>query len=376
MVTASKRDYYDVLGVGRSAETTEIKSAYRRIAVECHPDRNPGDAAAEERFKEAAEAYAVLSDRDRRSRYDRFGHAGVEGGVGGFDADVFSDFADILGDMFGFGDMFGGRRRGASRRPQRGRDLQYTMSITLEEAASGVTRRIRIPRRTACTTCEGRGSRPGTTPESCTTCGGRGQVAYQRGFLTVAQPCPRCHGSGTMIAHPCDDCGGAGAVEREAELEVEVPAGVDTGMRLRLGSEGEAGALGGPAGDLYVLLAIEEHPVFRREGDDLRLELPVSVFQALLGARLEIPTVGGEPHELKVPAGAQPAQELRVRGEGMPRVDRRGRGDLVVELKVEVPHLSSEQRQLVEEAALAGGEEIGGVGRGLFERLRRKIADG
>lgn len=378
MATGTKRDYYEVLGVARDVSLGEIKKAYRRLAVQFHPDRNPDDAEAEERFKEASEAYAVLSDADKRARYDRFGHQGVgEGGFTGFDPGSFGDFADILGDLFGFGlgDVFGARRGRAASGPRRGRDLQYTMRISLEEAATGVERTIRIPRQVGCDRCGGSGSEPGTAPETCATCGGAGQVMFRRGFLSVAQTCPSCGGRGRLNRHPCDECGGDGRVEHEASLRVTVPAGVDTGMRLRLAGEGEGGSVGGPPGDLYVVLAVEQHELFERDGADLHLKMPVSVFQAMLGDSIRVPTVLGEERAVEVAAGTQPGDVRRVRGGGLPRVDGGRAGDLFVHFQVVVPRkLSAEQRRLVEQAARDGEPVVDGEQGGLLERIKRALA--
>jgi molecular chaperone DnaJ len=373
MTTGTRRDYYDILGVGRDASASDIKAAYRRTAVKYHPDRNPDDPDAEEKFKEASEAYAVLSDADKRSRYDRFGHQGLGGdGFTGFDPSAFGDFADILGDLFGFGDIFGTRRRGGGQRPQRGHDLQYTLKLSLEEAATGVERSIRVPRFEGCERCSGSGSEPGTTPEACNTCQGSGQVAFRRGFLSVAQTCPTCGGGGRVNRDPCRDCEGRGRVEQEASLKVTVPAGVDTGMRLRLVGEGEGGSLGGPAGDLFVVMALEEHDFFQRDGADLHLELPVSVFQAMLGTKVPITTILGEETEVAVNPGAQPGEVIRLGGSGMPHVNGRRRGDLYVHLRVVVPSkLTGEQHKLIEEVAELGGGLEPEVDRGFFERLRR-----
>lgn len=374
MTTGTKRDYYEVLGIDRDAALKDIKAAYRRMAVQYHPDRNPGDPTAEERFKEASEAYAVLSDDDKRARYDRFGHQGLDGqGFTGFDPSAFGDFADILGDLFGFGDIFGtrsSRRRGG---PRRGRDLQYTLKLTLEEAARGLERTIRIPRIETCERCTGSGNEPGTSPEGCSTCGGNGQVMYRRGFLSVAQTCPSCGGAGRVNRNPCTSCGGKGGVEKEASLRVKVPPGVDTGMRLRLTGEGDGGAMGGPRGDLYVMLAVEQHPLFERHGNELHIQLPVSVFQAMLGADVRISTILGEEETVEVRAGSQPGDTITVRGGGVPDVDSRRRGDLHVHLKVVVPRkLSEEQRELIGDAAkLAGETELGSGSEGLFERFER-----
>jgi molecular chaperone DnaJ len=371
-----QRDYYDVLGVARDASIDEIKKAYRRLAVKYHPDRNPGDLTAEENFKEASQAYAVLSDADKRARYDRFGHQGVEGQpFTGFDPGAFGDFADILGDLFGFGDIFGGRQgRGRGGR-RRGHDLQYTLRISLEEAAQGVDRSIRVPRLERCDRCDGSGSKPGTTPEPCGTCGGNGQVMFRRGFLSVAQTCPTCSGAGRVNRDPCEPCGGRGRVEREATLRVNVPEGVDNGMRLRLAGEGESGALGGPAGDLFVVIGVEPHDVFERDGDDLHMELPISVYQAMLGAEIEVTTIRQEKADIKVSAGTQPGEVFRVHGGGMPNIGGRRYGDLHVHFRVVVPQkLDAEQRQLIQEVASLGGGFEPEDQRSLFERLKQAFA--
>lgn len=378
MSTGTRRDYYEVLGVARDAAVGDIKKAYRALAIKYHPDRNPDDPSAEERFKEASEAYAVLSDGDKRARYDQFGHQGVgEQGFSGFDPGSFGDFADILGDLFGFGfgDIFGGRRRGSRSGPQRGRDLQYTLRLTLEEAATGLERSLRIPRQVSCEVCQGSGAEPGTTPEPCTTCGGAGQVMFRRGFLSVAQTCPSCGGAGRVNRHPCDACHGAGRVEQEASLRVTVPAGVDTGMRLRLAGEGEGGVRGGPPGDLYVVLAVADHDLFERHGADLHLKVPISAFQAMLGDTVEVPTITGEERPVEVAAGTQPGEVQRLRGAGMPQVDRGRNGDLYVHFEVVIPRkLDAEQRQLVEEAARRGADGApDGSHGGFFDRLKRAL---
>jgi molecular chaperone DnaJ len=372
----TSRDYYEILGVSRDVSKNELKAAYRRLAVEYHPDRNPDDPEAEEKFKEASEAYAVLSDPDKRARYDRFGHQGVGGDpFAGFDPGAFGDFADILGDLFGFGFGFGGRGRGQSRRPTRGHDLQYAMTLTLEEAARGVEKTIRVRRWENCDRCDGSGSEPGTTPESCGTCRGAGQVAFRRGFLSVAQTCPTCGGSGSVNRDPCTECDGRGRVEREVSREVKVPPGVDHGMRLRLAGEGEGGGRGGPAGDLYVVMTIAEHEIFQRDGSDLHLELPISVFQAMLGAKVTVHSILGDEETVEIPAGSQPGDAVRLGGSGMPQLDGRRRGDLWVHLKVVVPtKLDREQRELLEKVAdLGGGLEPEADG-GFFERLKRAFS--
>jgi molecular chaperone DnaJ len=353
----SKRDYYEILGVERSATEQQVKSAYRKLALKHHPDRNPGDHKAEERFKEAAEAYAVLADREKRSLYDRFGHAGVSGtgaGAGGFDPTIFADFSDIfagLGDVFGFGDIFGGRRRRGG--PQRGADLRYDLEITFDESAVGVETSIQIPREEACETCHGSGAAPGTTAETCGQCRGSGQLRYQQGFLTVARPCPNCRGTGKTIAKPCQQCRGAGRISRDRKLTVKIPAGIATGQRLRLHSEGEHGSAGGPPGDLYVVVHVQEHPFFHREGDDLYCEVPIGFPTLALGGSIKVPTLNGR-EELHVPAGTQPGARFKLRGKGMPSVSGRGHGDLHVVAAVAVPtKLNKEQRILLEELGKA-----------------------
>jgi molecular chaperone DnaJ len=377
MATGTRRDYYEILGVRRDASLDDIKKSYRRLAVKYHPDRNPDSPGSEEMFREASEAYAVLSDAEKRSRYDRFGHQAVAGdGFSGFDPAAFGDFADILGDLFGFsfGDIFGTRRPRARDVPRRGRDLQYTVSLTLEEAARGMEQQIKVPRRQDCDRCRGSGSEPGSSPERCSTCGGNGQVMFRRGFLSVSQTCPQCGGTGKLNPNPCADCRGRGRVEVESRLKVAVPAGVDTGMRLRLVGEGERGNLGGPPGDLYVVLSIEDHARFERDGADLHAELHVAVFEAMLGAELELTTIFDEVKSVQVKPGTQPGEVLRLRGLGMPHLDSSRRGDLYAHVRVVGPkRLTTEQRQLIEEAAKLGEGEEGGATDGLFDRLKRAL---
>jgi molecular chaperone DnaJ len=376
----SKRDYYEVLGVTRTANEGELKSAYRKIAMQCHPDRNPGDKAAEEQFKEAAEAYGVLADADKRSAYDRFGHAGVRGAAsGGFDPSVFNefDFADVLGNMFGFGDLFGGgRRRGG---PQRGADLRYDLEISFEESATGVETVVQIPRQEACETCKGAGAAPGSAPTVCPQCRGQGQARFQQGFFTVARTCPQCRGAGRVISKPCQSCKGEGRVTRERKITVKIPAGVATGQQLRLQGEGEAGSGGGPSGHLFVVLHVQEHEFFRREGVNLFCEVPVNFTTLTLGGEVVVPTLDGA-ESVKVPEGTQTGTTLRVRGKGMPDVGGRGgRGDLFVTVQVQTPKkLTKEQRHLLEQLAKAlpkekfeprapGGEQDE---RNLFDRVK------
>ena len=350
----SRRDYYEVLGVERQATEQQIKSAYRKLALKYHPDRNPGDHKAEEAFKEAAEAYSVLADSQKRSLYDRFGHAGVNASAGagaGFDPTIFADFSDIfsgLGDMFGFGDILGGgrRRRGG---PQRGADLRYDLEITFEESAEGTETSVLLPREETCGTCSGSGAAPGTQPETCTQCRGTGQLRYQQGFLTVARPCSNCRGTGRTISKPCATCRGAGRVAHERKLTVKIPAGIATGQQLRLAGEGEHGSAGGPPGDLYVVVHVQEHAFFHREGDDLFCELPIHFPTLALGGTVKVPTLD-EREDLSVPAGTQPGARFRLRGKGMPNVNGRGRGDLYVIARATVPKkLTKEQRHLLEQ---------------------------
>jgi molecular chaperone DnaJ len=341
------RDYYEVLGVPRNASDQEVKSAYRRLALKHHPDRNPGDGQAEERFKEAAEAYGVLGDPDKRRRYDAYGHAGLGGGPQGFDPTIFADFSDILGDFFGFGDAFG-RRRG----PRRGADLRYNLDVSFEEAAFGMQTQLRIPRAERCEACSGSGAAPGTQPVSCPTCRGSGQVTFQQGFFSVARTCSHCRGSGRIVAQPCKTCRGQGQVPIERTLQIQIPAGVDNGSQLRIGGEGEPGALGGPSGDLYVVLRVADHAFFKRDGTHLVCEMPVGVAQAALGATIEVPTLDGAKAKLHVPEGTQSGTVLKLRGQGIPALGGRGRGDLHVLLRVVVPkHLNAEQRRLFEQLA-------------------------
>lgn len=362
----SARDYYEVLGVGHSASREEIKAAYRKLAVKYHPDRNPGDVEAEERFKEAAEAYAVLSDSDKRARYDRFGQAGLgEQPFSGFDSSVFGDFADILGNIFGFEGFFGGRRRGG---PERGSDLRTSIAISFAEMAAGVERLLTVPREESCEACAGSGLAPGAKAETCRSCGGRGQVRVSQGFFTMVRPCPDCGGAGRKVSNPCQDCRGAGRVERRRQLKVTVPAGIEDDTRLRMVGEGEAGMHGGPAGDLYVVVRVEPHELFVRDGADLHLEQEISAFRAALGAELEVPTLGGA-EKLKVPAGAQPGDTVVLRGKGLPRVQRSGKGDLVVHLQVTVPRkLTAKQRELIQAVVAEEGDRPG-----VFRRVRDLI---
>ena len=375
----SKRDHYEVLGVTRTASDQEIKSAYRKLALKHHPDRNPGDKAAEDHFKEAAEAYAVLADTDKRHLYDRFGHAGLGGAAtGGFDPTVFTGFEDILGglgDIFGFGDVFGGgRRRGG---PQRGADLRYDLEISFEEAAKGTETPIQIPRQEACEPCAGTGAAPGSKPATCPQCHGRGQLRYQQGFFTVARTCGQCRGTGTVITKPCTTCRGTGRTQQDRKLTVRIPAGIATGQRMRLSGEGEGGAGGGPPGDLYVVVHVQDHPFFQRDGNDLYCEIPVNFPVVALGGEIRIPTLEGSDETFKVPEATQSGTAFRVRGRGMPDVGGRGRGDLIVTVKVVTPKkLTKEQKKLLEQLAHSLPKEqfeptpVEGEDKGLFDRVK------
>lgn len=345
----AKRDYYEILGISRNAGEIEIKKAYRSLAVKFHPDKNPDDPHAEERFKECAEAYAVLSDPQKRAAYDRFGHSAVGAGAGtGFDPG-FANIEDIF-DMFGFGDMFGGRARRRST-VQRGADLRYDIEITLEDAATGKDEKLKIPRLETCETCDGSGAEEGTEPETCITCNGSGQTTYQQGFFSVMRTCANCSGKGSVIRHPCKDCRGQGRVEKERFLEIKIPAGVDTGSRLRIGGEGESGVNGGPPGDLYVVIHVKEHDTFERQGANLYSAVPVTFAQAALGTDIKVNTLDGE-EDLKIPAGTQTGTVFRIKSKGMPALDGRGRGDLFVAVTLITPKtLTKEQRKLLEQLA-------------------------
>ncbi|MEW6127048.1 MAG: molecular chaperone DnaJ [Acidobacteriota bacterium] len=354
---SSKRDYYEVLGVTRSATDQELKQAYRKLAVQYHPDKNQGNKEAEEKFKEINEAYQVLSSPDLRARYDRLGHAGVGSSAAGAGAgfEGFPGFEDILGDLFGFGDIFGSRGRRAG--PRRGSDLRYDIEISLEEAYAGLQTKIRIPRLEACEPCSGTGAAPGSSPERCTTCGGRGQVTRQQGFFSVSRTCGSCRGTGKVIREVCKECRGEGRVERHKTLEVKIPAGVDTGSRLRMSGEGEAGEMGGPPGDLYVMIHVKRHKLFERHDENLSCEYNLSFTQAALGAEVTVPTLDGE-EKLKIPEGTQTGSTFKIKHKGMPVLGGRGRGDLFVRVHVVTPtSLTKEQRRLLEEFAKLDGND-------------------
>lgn len=348
----SKRDYYEILSVSKTASDGEIKSAYRKLAIQYHPDKNPDNPEAEEKFKEAAEAYSVLSDSQKRAAYDRFGHQGVGAGSGfggGFDGG-FTNIEDIF-DMFGFGDMFGGNSRTRRTSAQRGSDLRYDLEITLEEAAEGKSETLHIPRLETCEECKGKGTEKGTTPENCITCQGSGQVRYQQGFFSVMRTCSNCGGRGQIIKNPCKNCRGTGRIEKEKVLEIKIPAGVETGSRLRINGEGEAGTNGGQSGDLFVVIHVAKHKNFERQGANLYSSVPISFTQAALGAEIKVPTLDAE-QDLNIPAGTQTGTVFRLKEEGMPILGGRGKGDLFVAVTVVTPKtLTKDQRQLLEQLA-------------------------
>lgn len=355
----TKRDYYEVLGCNKDATEADLKKAYRRLAMKFHPDRNPDDASAESKFKEAKEAYEVLSDSAKRGAYDQFGHAGVEASAGGRGAGGFGG-ADAFGDIFGdvFGDIFGGGRRSRSN-VFRGADLRYELDLSLEQAVAGESINIDVPTQVECERCGGNGAEPGTSPTSCPTCGGAGQVRVQQGFFSIQQTCPACKGAGTTIDTPCRDCSGRGRTGKVKTLAVKVPAGVDTGDRIRLAGEGEAGRNGGPPGDLYVDILVQTHPIFERDGQDLHCDVPIRFAAAALGSSVEVPTLDGQV-KLKIPAETQSGRVFRLRGKGVRSVRAAGVGDLFCRVQVETPvKLTDEQRELLEQfdaTVAAGGD--------------------
>jgi molecular chaperone DnaJ len=364
----AKRDYYEVLGVSRGASPEELKSAYRRLALELHPDRNPDDPQAEERFKEASEAYAVLSDPEKRRRYDRFGFEGVGSGGGGFPGADFGNFGDLFNDLFG--DLFGARMGSRRGRGQRGADLRYNHEIDLDDVLEGQEAALELPKMMACAACRGSGARAGTQPERCPRCQGSGQTIFQQGLFRISRPCDACRGEGWIVRDPCPECRGLGRTEGMRTLKVRIPAGVEDGMRLRVSGEGEAGVSGGPPGDLYVVVHVRPHPLFVREGGDLHCEVPIPFVHAVLGAEIEVPTLEGKV-TLRVPEGTQSGKILRLRGKGLPSLGSSARGDQLVRIFVEVPtSLTDRQRELLEEFAKESGNEASPVTRGFLEKLR------
>lgn len=366
----SKADYYEVLGVTREVTEVELKTAYRKQAMKYHPDRNPGDASAEEKFKEASEAYGVLSDAQKRAAYDRYGHAASSSGFGG-GAGPFADASD-LGDIFGdlFGEMFGGGQRRSNSRVQRGEYLRYDITIEFEDAVFGKETEIKVRRRENCSTCKGTGTTSGKGPSVCGTCQGRGQLRYQQGFFSVARACNVCGGSGTIITDPCTTCRGETRVTREFKMNVKVPAGVEDGTRIRYTGEGESGRFGGPRGDLYVVLTVKPHDFFERDGNDLHCVVPISFPQAALGDEIQIPGLNA-PVTLRVPEGTQNGKEFRIRNEGVPHLNESGRGDLVVEVMVQTPKkLSRTQRELIRQLAESMSVENKPASRNMLHKMK------
>ena len=360
----SRRDLYEVLGVPPDAGEADIKKAYRRLAMKYHPDRNPGDAQAEEQFKDVQAAYEALSDPQRRAAYDRYGHAGLEGGPGG-PGGMGGGFADIFGDVFS--DIFGGGRSG----PPRGSDLRYVVEISLEEAAAGTEVTVRIPVRVACEPCAGSGAKPGTRPVGCQTCGGRGQVRVSQGFFSLQQTCPACRGSGQVIRDPCPSCRGSGRMEEEKKLAVRLPPGVDTGDRIRLTGEGEAGPRGGQPGDLYVEVRVREHHLFERQGADLHTEVPISIVTAALGGDVEVPSLNGRL-KIQVHPGTQSGKQMRMRGKGMPALRGHGHGDLICRVVVETPvNLDDHQQELLRQFGRTMGEAHSPTTSSWLDRVKR-----
>ncbi len=372
-----KRDYYEVLGIGHDASSDEIKRAYRQMALKYHPDRNPGNKEAEDKFKEAAEAYSVLIDTEKRSIYDRFGHNGLRGegfgGFTGFDSSIFMEFEDILGSFFdfGFGDLFGTRRRRRTYAPARGRDLALELELTLEEAAFGVEKEIKLDRTETCLTCQGSGLRPGTKKSLCPHCQGRGQVRYQQGFFSVSRTCSNCRGTGEIITSPCDECHGSGNVKRRKALSIKIPAGVDQGSKLRIAGEGEAGEQGTRPGDLYVVVRMKKHEFFEREHNSLFCEITISIAQAALGITVEIPTL--EKNELlQIPPGTQTGTVFKIKGKGIKDLNSHRKGDMLVRVNVLTPErLTKEQKALLRKFAESRGEDIEGIDKSIIAKVKK-----
>ena len=364
----TKRDYYEILGVGRNADESELKSSYRKLALKYHPDRNPGNKEAEDKFKEASEAYEVLRDPQKRNIYDQFGHQGLEGsgfsGFSGFE-DIFSSFGGIFEEFFGFST---GRR--SRSRTQRGADLRYDLKISFKEAAFGLKTKIKIPRQDTCPSCNGSGAPKGKPPVQCPTCKGAGQVRYQQGFFSISRSCGQCNGTGRIITDPCETCQGKGRVHKEKVLEVRIPAGVDNGARLRIQGEGEAGSLNGPSGDLYVIIYVEEHPFFQRQENNIYCQVPISIVQAVLGSEIVVPTLEGE-EKLKIPEGTQTGSVFRLRNKGIVSLGGRGRGDQFVTVNIVVPtKLTREQRQAFENLAKVCEDDELIQERNIFDKVK------
>ncbi|MBC7395989.1 MAG: molecular chaperone DnaJ [Bdellovibrionales bacterium] len=381
---ADKKDYYETLGVQKNASAEELKKAYRKLAIQHHPDKNPDDKKAEAKFKELSEAYETLSDEKKRRMYDQFGHAasnmgggqGPFGGAGGFggSADFGDIFGDIFGDLFGQGGQRGGRGGRGGRRPRTGADLETQVDITFEEAFKGVEKVITLNKRVDCETCHGSGAKPGTQPETCKVCGGRGEVTFQQGFFAVSRPCTHCHGNGQIISSPCATCRGAGKIKKTSQLSVTIPAGIDTGQRLKLSNEGEAGEQGGPPGDLYIVVNVLEHDFFRRDGAEVICDVPITFVHAALGADIDVPTLDGRV-SMKIPAGTQSHKIFRLKGKGLPYLGRGGRGDQLIRVMVEIPSkLSSEQIEVLKKFDELDKSREGKshpMHHGFFERVKR-----
>jgi molecular chaperone DnaJ len=368
----TRRDYYEVLAVERNVDDAGLKSAYRKMALKYHPDRNPGDTEAEEKFKEAAEAYSVLSDAQKRAAYDRYGHAGLQGagGAPGFDPSVFTDFSDVLGDFFGFGDLFGGGGRRTRDRERRGQDVRYDLTIEFEEAIKGTAIDIQVPRLDSCTRCSGSGAEPKDGLTTCPMCRGRGEVVYQQAFLSIRRTCNQCAGRGQIIRRPCTQCRGEGYTRSERKLHVNIPPGVDNDTQLRLSGEGQPGPSGGRPGDLYVVLRVKEHPIFHRRGNDLHCLVPINVAQAALGTQLDLLTFDGL-QQVKVPDGTQSGAQIKLRGLGAPSLNGGGRGDIIVHIEVRIPpKLNREQRRLFEQLREALPAENEPESKGFLDRFR------
>jgi molecular chaperone DnaJ len=374
----AKRDYYDILGVQRNASEQDLKSAFRKLAKEHHPDRNPGDKDAEQKFKELNEAYEILKDPQKRGAYDRFGHAAFDGGMGGrgpgggggFGPDFASSMSDIFDDLFG---EFMGGRRGPQNRSgrERGADLRYNMEISLDEAFTGKTAQIRVPTSVTCETCSGSGAKSGTKPTTCATCGGAGKVRASQGFFTIERTCPTCQGRGETITDPCPTCSGAGRILKERTLSVNIPAGVEDGTRIRLSGEGEAGLRGGPAGDLYIFLSIKPHEFFQRDGADIFCRVPISMTTAALGGQIEVPTLEGAMSRVKIPEGTEGGKQFRLKGKGMPVLRSNAAGDMYIQVEVETPkNLTRRQRELLEEFEKESRKETSPESTGFFARMK------
>ena len=372
-MSVAKRDYYEVLSVSRDCDEQTLKSSYRKLALQHHPDRNPGNAQAEEKFKEAAEAYSILSDAQKRAAYDRFGHQGVSSAAGAgpnFDDSAFADFGDILGDLFGLGDMFGGGRGRGRQRVQRGEDIRYDLEISFEDSMRGLAADLQVPKMEACTKCQGSGAEPNGGLVTCAVCQGRGEVLYQQSFLSIRKSCPTCGGRGQVVRQSCSQCRGEGFHRVEKKLKVNIPAGVDTGTRMRLSGEGNPPPPGGQPGDLYVVLKVAEHPIFERRDNDLHCTLPVNIAQAALGAEVLIDTFDGS-QTIRIPEGTQPGAQFKLRALGVPELNSRGRGDMYVHIDVQTPRkLTREQRRLLEELRSVLPADNAPHEKSVFEKVR------